>query len=109
DAGEVLSAIAELFARARTSVRARVASSDLDRCQLGAHALAYLATELEAARRLVAWAEGRGDLERRLACAYAGELARSLAGGVTLGPCEGVGIEDAGVTAADLDATVLAA
>ena len=50
----------------------RVASRALDAHQLAAHALAYLATELEAARQLIRWlqrVESRheAELERRIA------------------------------------------
>src|SRR4051794_5583608 len=39
---------------------ARVSAALLDKRQLGAHALAYLAMELEACRQLAAWAERTG-------------------------------------------------
>jgi (2S)-methylsuccinyl-CoA dehydrogenase len=75
--------------------RPRVSSARLDRRQLAAHALAYMATELEAARRLAAWAErSAGPLDRRLVDAYVGELARTLRGGVDLGACESVSLAE---------------
>jgi (2S)-methylsuccinyl-CoA dehydrogenase len=71
----------------------RISSRLLDRHQLAAHALAYLATEVEAARQLVAWSDRvDGALERAIAGAYVGELCRTLAGGIDLGPCESVSL-----------------
>ena len=52
----------------------------LESRQVAAHGLAYLATELEAARQLAAWSERvGGDYERRIATTYVGEVARSVA------------------------------
>lgn len=101
-----LHAVEELYRHAlervlaRVTDNGRVSSELLDRHQLGAHALAYLATELEAARQLVAWLERleehnrAGDLERRIAAAYVGQLCRELAGGVDLGATENIALSD---------------
>ncbi len=115
-------AVAELYRRALSSVLARVVDPDKGRVsgrllednQLGAHALAYLATELEAARQLVAWARrvdtdgSGGELERRIAAAYVGELVRELPGGVNLGACESLGLGEMGLTQDDVASTVAA-
>ncbi len=103
-ATEVIAAIEALYAEAKKSVLARVSTGGkleaalLDRHQLAAHALAYVATELEAARQLLAWSQRvGGDHERAIAHAYLGELARTLRASVELGACESVAIEELGV------------
>lgn len=113
-----VSALEELFRRAQRSVLARVrdgqrvSSKKLNQHQLAAHGLAYLATELEAARQLTHWVSALAtasrltELERRLAGVYVGELVRTLSGGIDLGPCESIALEDLGLTDADLAATV---
>src|SRR4051812_38900564 len=87
DAPSAISAIERLYTMARDRVRARVveggklAADKLDREQLAAHAVAYLATELEASRQIVAWASKvKGAHEQRIADAYVAELARALRG-----------------------------
>jgi (2S)-methylsuccinyl-CoA dehydrogenase len=114
-----LQALEELYKRALGRVLARVTENGkisaklLDRHQLAAHGLAYLATELEAARQLTAWAErvaqdGSGsDFERQLAGAYLGELVRELPGGISLGPCESIGLGDLWLTHEDVAATLM--
>jgi (2S)-methylsuccinyl-CoA dehydrogenase len=111
---EVIKAIEGLYQRAHDNVKAlvtaggRVDADKLNQHQLAAHALAYLATELEACRQLAAWAERvGGDYENKVACAYIGEVARSLAGGIDLGPCENIGVRELGITDSDLRETVL--
>ncbi|MFO0571799.1 MAG: acyl-CoA dehydrogenase family protein [Polyangiaceae bacterium] len=108
-------AIAELYQRARKRVRTHVVEGGkisarlLDRHQLAAHALAYLATEVEAARQLVAWSERvGGELERRIAGCYVGELCRSLVGGVDLGACESIGLGQLWLEHDDVRDTLLA-
>ncbi|MBI3206381.1 MAG: acyl-CoA/acyl-ACP dehydrogenase [Myxococcales bacterium] len=99
DLTPAIDALGDLCQRAKARVlghvteAGRISSRLLDRHQLAAHALAYLATEVEAARQLVAWS-GRvgGDLERAIAGVYVGELCRQLAGGIDLGPCESVSL-----------------
>jgi len=100
---EALSATQRLFEAARGRLRdrllapgqGRLSAQRLEERQHGAHALAHLAAEIEAARQLVEWAErSDGALERRIAEVFAGDLVRSLRGGVTLGPCESVPLAD---------------
>jgi (2S)-methylsuccinyl-CoA dehydrogenase len=109
----VVDAIAELYQRAHERLRAEVTEQGklnrqkLEQRQVAAHGLAYLATELEAARQMAAWATRvGGDYERRLAAAYVGEVARGVGSAIDLGPCEAVDIHELGVTAADLEKTV---
>jgi (2S)-methylsuccinyl-CoA dehydrogenase len=111
----VVDAIAELYARSLAKLRAQVTESGklnrgkLEGRQVAAHALAYLATELEAARQMAAWSERvGGDYERRIAAAYIGEVARGVASAIDLGPCESVDIHELGITGDDLDKTVRA-
>ncbi len=83
ETSHVVTAIERLYAIARERVRARVvvngkiAADKLDNEQLAAHAVAYLATELEAARQTKGWvaraeSEGGGAHEQRIARAYVG-------------------------------------
>src|SRR5262249_34826150 len=109
----VVDALGELYQRALTQLRAQVTENGklsrgkLEQRQVAAHGLAYLATELEAARQVAAWA-GRvgGDYERRIAAAYVGEVARAVATSIELGACESVDIRELGVTDDDLNKTV---
>lgn len=114
----LLSALEEVLSHATRSVSnrvvagGRVASRALDAHQLPAHALAYLATEFEAARQLVRWLERvesrhEAELERRIAGAYVGELCRTLLGGVELGACETIALGELGVDDALLARTLL--
>lgn len=118
DLRAAVSAIEELYRRALPHViehvtdGGKISAKKLDAHQLAAHALAYLATELEAARQLVEWAErcrgksqGR-DIERRTAEVYVGELLRELAGGVNLGACESIGLDELWLTPKDVAETV---
>ncbi len=50
-----------------------------------------------------------GEFERRIAAAYLGEVARSLRGGIDLGPCETVSLHELGLTDQDLQETILQA
>ena len=111
---KIVQAIEGLYERALARVRPKVTDGDrtsaelLDREQLAAHALAYLATELEACKQLAAWAERvGGEHERAIAGAYVGEVARTLRGGVDLGPCETVSLREMGVRESDLAETIL--
>ncbi len=87
----------------RVSQGGKIVAGKLDAEQLAAHALAYLATEIEAARQLEAWAkrvkeagEG-GAYEELVAETYAAELTRSLRGGVDLGQTELIALAELGV------------
>ncbi len=110
---QVVTAIESLYERSRArlkdslSVDGKLSADRLNEQQLAAHGLAYLATELEACRQLVDW-HGRvgGDLEGRIARAYLGEVARTLAAGIDLGACETVGTSELGLTAADIAETI---
>ncbi|HEX2675227.1 MAG TPA: acyl-CoA dehydrogenase family protein [Polyangiales bacterium] len=109
----VVDAIAELYARALNQVRAQVTEGGklsrekLANRQVAAHALAYLATELEASRQMAAWA-GRvgGAFEKQLAATYIAEVARNSASAVDLGACEQVDVRELGLTDADFEKTV---
>ena len=111
---EIIQAIERLYQRAHDNVKARVSDGDrisakkLNEHQLEAHAVAYLATELEACRQMASWAECTGgEYEAKVARAYVGEVARSVAGGVDLGACESISLADLGITEGDLRETVL--
>ncbi len=103
-------ALEELYQAARDRLRQRVlegtkiSAPKLDREQLGAHALAYLMTEYEAARGLQKWAsevahtrEG-GAYEQLIAETYLAELLRSLRGGIDLGQTETIPLSELGIT-----------
>lgn len=119
DLGPAVAALEELYRRAHHRVRGhvveagRISSRLLDKHQLAAHALAYLATELEASRQLLAWCDRLAtsdqdtDLERRIAGAYIGELSRQLLGGVELGACESIGLGQLWLEQDDIRATLL--
>jgi len=106
-----LGALSQLYAKAREEVRARVvedgklAAKKLDAEQLAAHGLAYLATEIEAARQLLGWADrveasGEGGAyERLIAETYLAELTRQLRGGVDLGQTETISLAELGLDA----------
>ncbi len=109
----VIEAIEALYARALDEVRERVLEGDrpsgrkLNEAQLAGHGLAYLATELEACRQLSAWAERvGGDQAQGIAKAYVAEVARTLAGGIDLGPCETVSLGELGLTDEDVAKTI---
>ena len=108
----VLDAIDDLYRRALDRLKNRIGGPKSDPArleaeQLAAHALAYLATELEACRQLHSWANRHGEPESRIADAYTGSLATQLRGGVDLGSCESIGLDELGLEAPDLNATIL--
>ena len=83
----VIEAVSAVYKKAHDNLKAKVVVGGrlkgnlLNDEQLAAHALAYLATELEACRQLSAWAETvGGEFEGKVARAYIGELARNLRG-----------------------------
>jgi (2S)-methylsuccinyl-CoA dehydrogenase len=103
---ERLYAVARERVKARVTVDGKISSAKLDEEELAAHALAYLATELHAARELFGWAgrvsksgEG-GEYERLIADTYLAELTRSLRGGVDLGQTETIALSELGLDAA---------
>ncbi len=111
---QVIEAIEGIYQRAHDNVKAiviegdRISGKKLNENQLAAHAVAYLATELEACRQMASWAERvGGDYEGKVARAYVGEVARTIVGGVDLGACENIGLGELGITDADLRETVL--
>ena len=94
--------------RAKVLVGGKVSADRLNEHQLAAHALAYLRTDLEACKQVSAWAERvGGDYALAIASAYVGESVRSVAGGVSLGPAEHIGLDDLGLGDEDLHATVM--
>lgn len=107
-------AISDLYNRARTRLRdqvvvdGKVDRKKLAERQVAAHALSFMATELEAARQLAGWSAKAGAYEKEIAAAYIGEVARTLSTSVELGPCESVDIRETGITSDDLAATVQA-
>src|SRR5688500_2119203 len=108
-----VAAIGELYERALGKLRAEVKTGEkldrkkLEKRQVAAHALAYMATELEAARQMLAWSKAVGGAyEKSMAEAYIGEVARTLATGVELGACESIDVRELGVSEDDIRATV---
>src|SRR5689334_12533734 len=100
-----VAAIGELYERALKKLRAEVTTNGkldrkkLEQRQVAAHALAYMATELEASRQIFAWSKSvGGDFERAMAEAYVGEVARTLSTSVELGPNESIDVRETGVT-----------
>ena len=83
-------AVDRLYAIARERVRARVTrngaldTAALEREQLAAHALAYVATDLAACQQLLAWADAFPAPESAaVATAFVAEVARNLRSVVT--------------------------
>jgi (2S)-methylsuccinyl-CoA dehydrogenase len=110
---KAVAAIEGLYERARERLRAQVLTSGkldrqkLEERQVAAHALAYLATELEASRQIAAWAARiGGDYEKSMAAAYIGEVCRNLLSSVDLGACESFAVREFGLSEDDLRATV---
>ena len=101
---KVIEAIEGVYQRAHDNVKAlvtdgeRISPKKLNENQLAAHAVAYLATELEACRQMAAWADRvGGDYESKVARAYVAEVARAIVGGIDLGPCENIGLGELGI------------
>ncbi len=100
--------IAHKRLKERVSDGGKISSKKLDQLQVPAHALAYLATELEACKQLLAWSERVGGAyEKQIAATYIGDVGRSLRAHIDLGACEQVGIAEIGITAQDLAETIL--
>jgi (2S)-methylsuccinyl-CoA dehydrogenase len=113
-----VAALGTLYEAARDRVKARVSdggkisAKKLDQEQLAAHALSFLASELEATKQLVAWlasvkqsGEG-GEYEEAIAETYVAELVRQLRGGVDLGQTELIALSELGVDGATIAATI---
>ncbi|MBP7001974.1 acyl-CoA dehydrogenase family protein [Amaricoccus sp.] len=107
-AAEALLALARARVAARVSAGGRVSMKALEADQSAAHALAWIATYVDALREMRAWAgrleaEGRlGELERLLLQIGFGEYLAQLAGGIPMSQGEIARPRDAGLTAADL-------
>jgi len=108
-----IEAIDGLYRVARERVRAKVVvngaldGSALEREQLAAHALAYVATDLAACRQLVEWASKHpGDGTHAVTQAYVADVARGLRSVVWLGATETYAVTELHVTPADIEATV---
>ena len=110
---DAIKAIEALYARALSNMKERVVvdgrpnGKKLNEQQLACHALAYMATELEACRQLADWSERVGGAyEKKIASAYIGEVARTLRGGVDLGACENIALSEIGLTESDIVETI---
>ncbi|MBP7240660.1 acyl-CoA dehydrogenase family protein [Amaricoccus sp.] len=107
-AAEVLLATAQAQVAARVSAGGRVSMKALEADQSAAHALAWIATYVEALREMRAWAgrleaEGRlGEMERLLLQIAFGEYLAQIAGGIPMSQGEIARPRDAGLTGADL-------
>jgi (2S)-methylsuccinyl-CoA dehydrogenase len=112
-ARDATGAIGKLVASARERLRCHVLRggvvdpSALDRHQLAAHALAYVATDLAAAERLLAWASSYATAEAiAVAQVFVAEVARDLRSVVCLGATETYPVSDLLVGAAEVEASV---
>src|SRR6185312_11948988 len=112
-ADAAVDAIDRLYKIGREKIRAKVVKDGkldgelLEREQLAAHALAYVATELFACRQLVAWAKSHPTTETEaIARAFVAEVARGLRSVVWLGATETYPVTDMHVTEADVEETV---
>lgn len=110
----VVEAIERLYKTAHDRMKERVTEGGkingkkLDQLQVPAHALAYLATELQACKQLIEWSERVGGAyEKQIAATYIADVGRSLRAHIDLGACEQVGVAELGITEEDLRATVL--
>jgi (2S)-methylsuccinyl-CoA dehydrogenase len=110
DAIDRLHGIALGRLRDRVTTGGALDNAALDRDQLAAHELAYVATDLAASRQLLAWASKHPTDE---ACAVArvfiAEVARGLRSAVWLGPTETYATTEMHVTPSDIESTVGAA
>jgi len=103
-----LYAVAHKRLKERVSEGGKVNAKKLEQVQVVAHALAYLKTELEACRQLLAWSERvGGEYEKQIAATYVGDFARSLRAHIDLGTGEQVGVYELGISEEDLRATIL--
>ncbi len=100
--------LAHMRMKERVTENGKVSSRQLDTHQVAAHALAYLATEREACRQVLAWSERvGGEYETQIAWTYIADVGRALRAHVDLGACEQVGIFELGLTDEDLRNTLL--
>ena len=116
-ATKAVSAIDRLYLTARDRIRGHVVNNGaldaaaLDRQQLAAHALAYMATELAACKQLLTWATGAvhaggGETECAIANVYIAEVTRSFRTGLSLGATETIGVAELFLTSGDIENTV---
>jgi len=112
--GEALEAADSLYAKARASLSRRLgggkpSAAALDAEQHALHGLAWLATYVEALRRLKAYVErlrsgGRlGEIETLVVEIAAGEYLNQIAGGIPMSQTEFVRPSDLGLSRADVD------
>lgn len=106
-------AIDRLYRIARERLRERVVREGvldavaLDRNQLAAHALAYVATDLAASQQLLAWASSYPTAETRaIAQTFVAEVARNLRSAVWLGATETYSVSEMHVTPEEVQASV---
>jgi (2S)-methylsuccinyl-CoA dehydrogenase len=114
--GQAVKACEALFADARRAVADRVTADGrpmvraLDREQRATHGLAWLATYVEAVRRLAAYAErlaeaGRlGEIEELIVRIGAGEYLAQIVGGIPMSQGEIVRLADLGLSATAVSA-----
>lgn len=107
-ANDAIAAAERVLQIAKTAVKKRVAEAGgLDACQHAAHALAWLATYVEAMRQLRTWAArlsgtGQfGELEQLLFTHGIAEYAAQIAGGIPMSQGETARLRDMGVSATD--------
>jgi (2S)-methylsuccinyl-CoA dehydrogenase len=94
----------------RVTEGGKINAKKLDQLQVPSHGLAYLKTELEACRQLLAWSERvGGEYEKQIAATYIADVGRSLRGHIDLGACEQIGLAELGATPEDLASTTLKA
>ncbi len=110
---KAIEALQKLYEIALPRVREKVVDNGkisaklLNQHQLAAHALAYMRTDLEACKQIMAWSERvGGEHAQTIASTYVGESIRAIAGGVSLGPAENIALSDLGITDRDLHETV---
>jgi len=108
--GQAVTACEALFADARRAVAERVTADGrpmaraLDREQRATHGLAWLATYVEAVRRLAAYAErlaeagGLGEIEELIVRIGAGEYLAQIVGGIPMSQGEIVRLADLGLS-----------
>jgi len=107
-ADDAIAAAERILQVAKSSVQKRVEDAGgLDACQHAAHALAWLATYVEAMRQLRTWATRLretaqfGELEQLLLTYGIAEYTAQIAGGVPMSQGETARLRDMGVSASD--------
>ncbi len=114
DACDALFADARRAVAGRVTVDGRPIARVFDREQRATHGLAWLATYVEAVRRLAAYAErladagGLGEIEELIVRIGAGEYLAQIMGGIPMSQGEIVRLADLGLNAAAVSARVTA-